>query len=360
MRSVKMRAGLFVLVAALLSGCRAAETRPAQVIEFTRIPAADRGGPEIVDTIEGRARTSDNTHRIVVFVRNSGVWWVQPGPDQPYPDQPYTHIQPDSTWRTSTQLGSEYVAALVRQEYRPPRWVSTLPPAGGPVDAVAVVPGDSSKRVSHPSLQFSGYEWLVRASPSNRGGQNAYDPANAWTDSDGALHLRIARSDDKSTSAQVILTRSLGYGTYHFVTRDLSQLDPAAVLALYTLDDVGAAATDRNPREWDVEFSRWGDATSQNARFLLQPAYLPDNTIRFDVPAGPLTHTVKWEPGHVTFTTVRGRGEAGAVVTQHVASTSVPTPGNERFRINFYDFQRGPTPLKEGAEVVIEKFVFEP
>lgn len=349
-----------MLVGLLVTGCRTAETNPAQAIQFTRVPPTDKGGPEIVDTIEGRARTADKDHRIVVFVRNSGVWWVQPGPDQPFPDQPYTHIQPDSTWRTSTQLGSEYAAALVGPEYRPPRWVSTLPSVGGPVDAVAVVPGDSSKRVSRPSLQFGGYEWLVRASPSNRGGQNTYDPANAWTDSDGALHLRIARADEKSTSAQVILTRSLGYGTYQFVTRELSQLDPAAVLALYTLDDVGAAATDRNPREWDVEFSRWGDPTSQNSRYVLQPAYLPGNTIRFDVPTGALTHTVKWEAGRVTFTTTRGRGEGGAIVTQHVASTSVPTPGNERFRINFYDFQRGPAPLKEGAVIVIEKFVFEP
>lgn len=355
-----MCAGLVLLVAALVAACRPAETSPARAIEFTRIPPADKGGPEIVDTIEGRARNTDSKHRIVVFVRNSGVWWVQPGPDQPYPDQPYTQILPDSTWRTSTQLGTEYAAALVRPEYRPPRWVAALPSVGGPVDAVAVVPGDSSKRVSRPTVQFGAYDWLVRASPSNRGGQNAYDPANAWTDSDGTLHLRIARIDEKSTSAQVILTRSLGYGTYQFITRDVSQLDPAAVLALYTLDDVGAAATDRNPREWDVEFSRWGDPTSQNARYLLQPAYLPENTIRFNVPAGALTHTVKWEPGRVTFATTRGRGEGGALVTQHVRSTSVPTPGNERFRINFYDFQRGPTPLKEGAEIVIEKFTFEP
>ena len=48
--------GLVLLVALLVAGCRTAETSPAQGIVFTRVPAADKGGPEIVDTIEGRAR----------------------------------------------------------------------------------------------------------------------------------------------------------------------------------------------------------------------------------------------------------------------------------------------------------------
>ena len=38
--------------------------------------------------------------------------------------------------------------------------------------------------------------------------------ANAWTDSAGHLHLRLAMRDNHWTSAEVILSRALGYGTY--------------------------------------------------------------------------------------------------------------------------------------------------
>src|SRR5262245_6035420 len=100
--------GLALLAAMLLTGCTGQRAPAAATIEFTRVPPADKGGPEIVDAIEGRVLGARPGQQIVLFVRNSGVWWVQPGPDQPFPDQPYTPVQTDATWRSSTQLGSDY------------------------------------------------------------------------------------------------------------------------------------------------------------------------------------------------------------------------------------------------------------
>ena len=123
---------------------------------------------------------------------------------------------------------------MVEPGFRPPATTNVLPTAGGAVSAVAVAKGASSP--PSVSLNFSGYEWRVRDAPSSRGGFNIYDPANAWTDTSGALHLRIARASDKWTCAEVSLTRSLGYGTYSFVVRDISHLEPAAVFTMFTWD----------------------------------------------------------------------------------------------------------------------------
>ena len=117
----------------------------------------------------------------------------------------------------------------------------------------------------------------------------------------------------KWTSAEVILTRSLGYGTYSFVVRDTSQLEPSAAFGMFTWDDLGV---EQNHREIGIEISRWGDAASQNAQYVIQPYYVAANVARFTAPAGRLTHSFRWEPGRVSFKTVAGAGSEARVVAQ--------------------------------------------
>ena len=118
----------------------------------------------------------------------SGVWWVQPETKLPF-----TEIEADATWKSSTHLGTEYAAFLVDAEL-PPAAIGrrSFPREGEGIVARTVRAGDSSKQAARHVIQFSGYEWSVRAAPSDRGGRNDYDPANAWTDDQGAMHLRIA------------------------------------------------------------------------------------------------------------------------------------------------------------------------
>ena len=346
------RTTLLVAVGLALAACYS----PHSAITFTKVPPADKGGPDVMDTISGRVTGAKPGQRIVVFSRGD-VWWVEPRLGRVF-----TEIRADSTWETRTHLGTEYAAALVEKGYQPPITNEALPKQGGDVVTIAVVPGASSSETLHRTIQFSGYDWTVRAAPSDRGGNNnEYDPSNAWTDSGGALHLRIAGPPGKWTGAQVILTRSLGYGTYRLVVRDLSNLEPAAVLAMYTLSDVGAASANRNPREWDIEVGRWGDPSSKNARYAMPPFSVGQNTAWFTVPSGTLTYEVRWEPGKVKLTTTRGKPPTGGDrVSEHVFDSGAPVPGDEKFRINFYDFQRGPQLLKQGAEVVIERFEYLP
>jgi hypothetical protein len=344
---------LLMLVCALAGACRGTPADVTPSIHLTRVPEAAEGGPARLETIEGRVTGARPGQRVVLYAR-SGGWWVQP-----LANEPFTVIQPDSTWRNSTHLGTEYAALLVDADYRPPARADALPVPGGSVVAVAMARGEGTVERPARTLTFSGYEWQVRQVPSDRGGANDYDSANAWTDERGALHLRIAGSARRWTSAEVILTRSLGYGTYSFVVRDTSHLEPSAALGMFTWDDLGV---DQNHREVGVEISRWGDPASNNAQYVIQPYYVAANVARFVAPAGRLTHSFRWQQGRVSFKTVLGAmaGSSSRTVAQHDFTSGVPAPGAETIRINLYVFRHGSIPLKNGAEVVIEKFEYLP
>jgi len=290
----------------------------------------------------------------IVLYAKSGAWWVQP-----LANEAFTKLNPDSTWTNSTHVGTEYAALLVGPGYRPLKMMSESPALGGGVLAVAIAKGGSLGAPVTKTLFFSGYEWRIRDAPSDRGGKNSYDPSNAWTDSGGALHLRIAKVSGQWTCAEVALTRSFGYGTYSFVVRDSSHLEPMVVFSMFTWDYAG---TDRNHREMDIEVSRWGDPTSKNAQYVVQPFYIPENASRFTAPLGVLTHSFRWEPGRVSFRTVRGSGNGGKAhtVAEHVFTSGVPSAGIETARINLYIFRDAKQLPQNEAEVVIEKFVYLP
>ena len=342
-----------VSVATVLLACGIGERRITPSIEFTTIPAAAAGGSDRRARVSGRAIGAGPGHHIVLYAR-SGVWWVQP-----LTAEPFTKIAADASWENTIHLGTEYAALLVDAQFRPAPTLETLPKQGGSVLAVATIKG-AGEVTARPAnmLSFSGYEWEVRQIGSDRGGSNEYDASNAWTDAEGFLHLRLARREERWTSAEVILTRTLGYGTYAFTVRDISSLDPSAAFGMLTWDDQGA---EQNHREMDIEISQWGDRSIPNAQFVLQPYYVPANVVRFAAPAGTLTHSFRWEPGRAWFKTVRGRNAAaGGLIAQHEFTSGVPTPGTERVRINLYYFRYSPQPPKQDVEVVLERFQYLP
>jgi len=344
------------LLVALASGCEVRDRAVQPSIVVTTVPEAAAGGSERLGRIAGRVTGAGPEQQVVLYSR-SGIWWVQP-----LTVKPFTKIAMNSTWENSIHLGTEYAALLVDRDFRPPDTTESLPQLGGSVLAVARVKGtgDYAQKPQAPPkmLAFSGYEWEVRQIPSDRGGPNDYDPANAWTDPEGCLRLRLAMRDNRWTSAEVILSRALGYGTYVFIVRDTSSFDPAAALGMLTWDDQGA---DQNHRELDVEISQWGDRSIPNGQFVVQPFYVPANVARFSAPPGTLTHSFRWEPGRVSFRTTRGNNAMAAdVVAHHEFTSGVPTPGTERVRMNLYYFRYAPTPPRKNVEVVIERFQYLP
>jgi len=312
------------------------------------VPPSGEGSPDKLESIEGRVSGAQPGERIVLFAR-SGIWWAQP-----FANQPFTTIRPDSKWQNLTHPGTAYAALLVDSRFNPMPTVATLPTRGGAVLAVAIAEGAKRRSVAK-ILTFSGYQWEIRKTASNRAGTiNTFDESNAWTDQAGLLHLRISGNKGHWTSGEVKLSRSLGYGSYRFVVRDVSELEPAAVLSFFTWDDSG-------PREMDIEISRWGQSENKNAQYVVQPYFVAANTKRFEAPGGTLTYWMVWEPGQASFRTGRGSSsKMGNDVAEHVFTSGIPSPGNERIHMNLYVYDNNRNPMRHESEVVIEKFEFRP
>jgi hypothetical protein len=354
-----------LLVYWVLTGCHSPKNS-APTIAFSKVPAAYQESSYKADiaerdyktdTTEGRATGARPGQRIALYAKTDGRWGLcrQSG-------QPLTNIESDGLWTGSVHLGLQYAALLVDPTYNPPEQTESLPIVGKGVVAVVVVNGEGPAPVlpSPKMLNFSGYEWTASAGPIFRGGsRNFFDPVNVWTDERGALHLRISGSPGKWAGAQLKLTRSLGYGTYKFQVRDVTHLEPSALLTLVTWDGVGTEST---RRELDVELGRWGDPDNTNVNYVVQPYYVPANIVAFRAPPGLCTHSFRWEPGQVTFSTTAGSGntDGGRVINQHVFTSSVPSPGGESVRIALYVFHQGHTPLKSENEAIIDKFEYLP
>jgi hypothetical protein len=337
----------------LLSGCRSPQSTTTPSIEFTTVPEAGPGGAARIENIEGRAIGAKAGQQIVLFAK-SGTWWVQPGSDKPF-----TAVAQDSTWKSSTHMGTEYAAILVEPGYIPPKISDVLPEKGGAVIAVASIEGRNSKTLVPKRIRFSGYEWDVRQVPSDSGGvMHTNSASNAWTDAKGWLHLRIAKESGEWTCAEVNLLRSLGYGSYSFLMREVPPLEPGTVLGMFTWDELEAG---QNHREIDIELSQWGDPASKNAQFVVQPYYVPANVFRFISPSAALIHSFQWAPGRVSFKTAQqAPGNRSRVIAEHVFTSGIPSPGGESVHINLYIFGKSRTPQQNGVEVLIEKFEYLP
>jgi len=344
---------LLVFASVLLSACNSS-VAPKATVQITRVPIADAGGPVRLDFIEGRATGVKPGQQIVLYAR-SDIWWIQP-----FVNQPFTKIQPDSTWRNSTHLGTDYAALLVEPSFHPAAKVTTLPAEGNGVVAIATSTGKPVAPIVSKVIHFSGYDWRVRNAASDRGGQpNSYGPENVWTDKNGYLHLRMEEHDGVWTCAEVSLTRSLGYGSYIFVVQDIGHFGPSAALGLYTNDDF---RTDDIRNELDIELSRWGIEDNKNAQYVVQPFYVPENVFRFMAPAGVLTYMLRWESGRATFKTVRGSviGPGAATISEYTFTSGVPTPAKETAHMGLYSYRHSKSSSQQPVEVVIEKFEFLP
>jgi hypothetical protein len=343
------------ILCGLLSGCGHRRSSSSPSIEFTVIPEVDWGGSGIVERIEGHAKGFKTGQRIVLFAK-SGSWWLQPDDHTPF-----TAIEPDSTWKNSVHLGTEYAALLVEPGYSPPTTAAAdvLPRKGDGVVAVATVralPGPLAPK----KIRFSGYEWEVRQMPSDGGGvAHANTASNAWTDAKGWLHLRITHDGGEWAGAELNLSRSLGYGSYSFVVHQAPRFEPGTVLGLFTYDHLEPGP---EHREIDIEFGQWGDPAIKNAQFVIQPYYVPANVFRYMSPAGAmLTHSFRWEAGRVSFKTVQeGPGMRSRVLAEHVFTSGIPSPGEEKVHLNLYIYGRSRTPQQNGVEVIIEKFQYLP
>src|SRR5260370_29040440 len=342
------------IVSVLLVGCHSKDLPRKPSLQLTRVPLANPGGPEQLDYIEGRVSDVRPDQQIVLYA-HSGIWYIQP-----FANRPFTKIQDASTWKHWTHLGTEYAALLVEPGYHPESKIETLPKEGNGVVAVVSATGKAVAPIISKVLHFSGYEWMVRAAASDRGGEtNSYDPANAWVDQKGYLHLQMAVRDGRWSCANVRLTHSLRYGTYRFVVQGSADLQPSAVLGIYTLDE---GKPDETRSELNIELSRWGEPGKKNAQYVVQPYYVPENISRFIVPSGVFTPKFRWQPVPPSSHTTRRPVQAGRSksIAQHGVTSGVPTAAAETVHIELYEFHHSRNISQRPAEVVIEKFEYLP
>lgn len=347
---------LLITASVSLAGCHQVSSEDVKPkILFTQVPERNFGNKSEQDVIEGKVSGAKQGQRMVVYSKSGGLWWLQP-----LLTSPFTPILPDGVWRNETHLGTGYGVLLVDPAYRPAAVLDQLPRPEKGVVAVAVSPGQ--EKSSSYFIDFSGFTWRVRGKPSDRGGtSNPYTPDNVYVDQSGALHLRIIKRDQQWTCSEVNLARSLGYGTYSFTVEDISKLEASVVFGMFAWD----YSTDQEThREFDINISRWGDAQNKNAEFVLQPSFVPVNRSRFVAPPGKLKYTIAWEPGRITMVTSRAsRSRDTSVVSRHVFTSEVPTPGFESVRMTFFAYRKPnqkSSALQNPAEVVVERFEYLP
>ena len=209
------------------------------------------------------------------------------------------------------------------------------------------------------TIEWSGFTWTIKSYSRKIGpGPNFFSAANVSHDPTGDdLRLRIQRSGNKWTAAEVIANASLGYGAYTWTIKSAPDVDPNVVIGMFTWNDDPAYAH----REVDIEFARWGNAADPtNAQYVVQPWDATDHDHRWTQASG-LTNTVHsftWSPGRVDFLSTASNGDRIAAYTY--AGSDVPVPGGENARINLWLF-RGAAPINgQAVEVVFDSFRFAP
>src|SRR5581483_4880784 len=123
--------------------------------------------------------------------------------------------------------------------------------------------------------------------------------------------------------AQVICTKSFGYGKYSFRTAsNINSLDQNMVLGLYTYNDKDPSFANR---EIDIEF--FG---GKSVHFVVQPAERATNlqVLDFLQKSQLDTHSFDWRQNSVIFQNNEQAWE--------YSGPSVPAPGGETVRMNLW------------------------
>ena len=233
---------------------------------------------------------------------------------------------------------------------------------------------------SHTDINFSGYQWRVKDSGSQRWGPGpnhfSSDTRNVWVDSQGRLHLAITRRDGKWYCGEVISHRSFGFGRYEWRVGEISPpggLDANVVLGMFTWSD----RPEYTHREIDVEVARWGQPNlKSNSQYVVQPWQPAGHVQRFTTPTiANVTHSFTWQPDRIDFVSTWGDEAASfprskcqmwsfpncprdAVTPTTSAMEGVPQPLDENVRMNLWISRKGQPQCKSSVEVVIDRFTF--
>lgn len=216
------------------------------------------------------------------------------------------------------------------------------------------------------TIQFSGYNWLVKKSSTKVGpGPNLYSDKGIKLINDN-LKLEVIQQSGNAFCSELFLDKPLGYGKYVFqLSSRIDLLRDDLVLGLFTYDD------NHPPHfgEIDIEFSRWGNPTNMNSQFVIQPHNCRGNKYRFETKLNGdfSTHIFEWSPDSIQFYSIHGhdgfeRENSNLIQSWIYTGNGIPHPAEERVHINLwktYEKRCGSQPGRI-SYAIVNRFLFEP
>ncbi len=217
---------------------------------------------------------------------------------------------------------------------------------------VSLVPAVVAQR----TVAFAGYTWTVKSGYGGPGSNYWSDSSESvWVDDNGQLHLKVRYENGVWYCSEVYLQKSLGYGKYifHMATRpDL--LKPMLVNGLFLYQ--------RDQREVDIEFTKWGDpARTNNAQYVVSPSKQSGHMYRFPLSLGndTSTHTIQWTSSTLQFQSYDGDNLVQDW-TYSGSSTKALRLGQEILHINLWIYGSPPIGVSCEQEIIIADFDFIP
>jgi hypothetical protein len=204
-------------------------------------------------------------------------------------------------------------------------------------------------------IRWSNYDWNAFESEKRGPGPNAWADECVVLNGDGTLDLRIAYIGGKWRCAEIMSARSLGLGVYRWVVEtDLSDLEPWAVLGLFTYD----WQADAPYNELDIEASRWGWPTEENAGMCSCHAAPESNswvkTFRWSA-SPPYRCQIDWRAKTVAFSVLDGKGTTLFSATPRRRYTHK----DEKAYCNLW-LSEGHEPVRGATAIKLSKFTHRP
>ena len=318
-RRVNKTASSLAFTFLVLSGCSGRQDTRDPSVEITRIPPADKGGPDTLDVIEGRVRGARPGQRIVLYARGRGLVGAAGGPPALHRDRRRrnveiadpprdrirgparrSRIQPPASTETLPEMGAGVIAA----HRRPRRPVPEAVPQPAPVQRLRVAGPRRAQRPGRPQP-------LRPRQRLDRRGRRAAPPHRG---AGARLDLRGGQPHAPP-------------GLRHVSVRRARRLAPRAGGGLQRVHHDGGAA----PRELSRDGHRDQPVGQPRGhqRPVRRPALLrPRERGALRGAAGPAHPRLRWEPGRVTLRTEPGRGTRHATGGRWRSRSS--RPGSRR------------------------------
>ncbi len=329
-------------------------------IAFTVVPGS--GSTENLQGTANHVNPCETGVAVFIFVNG---WW-----NKPAFDQPVMKIDAYGSWSADITTGgydaevTKMAAFLIPLTYEVPILAGEPYLPDGLLDtAIAQCAIERMESGNRRLLYFSGHEWWVKSGENLGPGPNIFsdEAESVHVDEQGSLHLKIVKQGDVYTCAEIVSTESFGYGTYQWqLASRIDQLDKHVILGLFTWSDDPAY----HYREIDFEAGFWGDSSSPNAQFVVQPWDAPGNLQRFSVgPDAPLVCGFTWQKDSVLFRCLSGDDfETDALDTLFsewvYTGSDIPKSGDENTRINLWLMGGAPPSDGNKVEMVIQDFRF--